>query len=218
MEIIDGDAIPDEARRLHQQGRVAGQQGDYDRALELLDRAHAEAPGWAYPVYDAAFTYLLKGDIVQAERLYTKVDRMEPRGFFTCKTTLDVLRRELSGALPDGLAHAFVMLEFLQDREEKKAILQGIVSRFPGFAQAWRELADLLDDPDDRLYAIERGLEGDPDHETLGQLMLNKALIVHMRGDRAQAMEILTLLALDPDSTLSTVSLANATITQVLPR
>jgi tetratricopeptide (TPR) repeat protein len=218
MEITDSGAIPEKARQLHQQGRLAGQDGDYDRALELLGRAHAEAPDWAYPVYDAAFTHLLKGDIVQAEKFYAKVDQMEPRGFFTCKTTLDVLRRELSGALPEGIAHAFVMLEFLPNREQKKAILDGLVQRFPDFAQAWRELSSLLDDPEERLYAIDRGLEGNPDHETRGQLLLNKALLLHRRGDRDEAVRILRLLTLDPDSTLSTVSLAKSALNQMLPR
>jgi hypothetical protein len=48
-------------------------------------------------VYDAAFTYLLQGDAVRAEQYYAHVDRLAPRGFFTCKTSLDGLRRELAG-------------------------------------------------------------------------------------------------------------------------
>src|SRR4051812_25108552 len=61
-EVVGGDAIPPEASRLHQEARAAGGRGEYARALELLDRAHSLAPAWPYPVYDAAFTYLLQGD------------------------------------------------------------------------------------------------------------------------------------------------------------
>ena len=45
-------------------------------------------PGWAYPVYDAAFAHLLMGDTARAEELYAEVNRMKPDGFYTCKSTL----------------------------------------------------------------------------------------------------------------------------------
>jgi hypothetical protein len=55
-EIIGGDAVPPEAARLHARARDAGANGDYFRALDLLDEAQALAPAWPYPVYDAAYT------------------------------------------------------------------------------------------------------------------------------------------------------------------
>ncbi|GLZ02784.1 hypothetical protein Acsp03_02510 [Actinomadura sp. NBRC 104412] len=216
MEITEGGAVPAEAQRLHQQARMAGQEGDYDGALRLLERAHAQAPDWPYPPYDAAFTYVLMGDIVQAERAYAQVDQMAPRGFFTCKTSLHILRRELAGELHEGFARAFLMLEFLDDPGRKRAILEGIVAQFPDFAPAWKELAGLLtDDPDARLRAIESGLAATPDAETKGQLLLNKALIVNQRGDRDEAVRMLRDLVADPESTLSTVSLAKMTLEQL---
>jgi hypothetical protein len=36
-------------------------------------------------------------DLSGAEQYYAHVDRLAPRGFFTCKTSLDGLRRELAG-------------------------------------------------------------------------------------------------------------------------
>jgi tetratricopeptide (TPR) repeat protein len=215
-EIKGGHTVPTEAVRLHEEARAAGARGEYDRALVLLDAAHALAPGWPYPVYDAAFTYLLQGDTDTAERCYAEVDRMAPRGFFTCKTTLDSLRRERAGELPEGFCKGFAALESLDDLPRKKAILDGIVARFPGFAPAWKELAALLDDPGDRLRAIERGLGAEPDPETRGMLLLNKALVLDQHGDRGAAIAILGDLALDPASTLATETLAKATLAQVI--
>ncbi len=215
-EIKGGRTVPTEAVRLHEEARAAGARGEYDRALVLLDAAHALAPGWPYPVYDAAFTYLLQGDTDTAERCYAEVDRMAPRGFFTCKTTLDSLRRERAGELPEGFCKGFAALESLDDLSGKKAILDGIVARFPGFAPAWKELAALLDDPGDRLRAIERGLGAEPDPETRGMLLMNKALVLNQRGERGAAIAILGDLALDPASTLATETLAKATLAQVI--
>jgi tetratricopeptide (TPR) repeat protein len=215
-EIKGGHTVPTEAARLHEEARAAGARGEYDRALVLLDAAHALAPGWPYPVYDAAFTYLLQGDTDTAERCYAEVDRMAPRGFFTCKTTLDSLRRERAGELPEGFCKGFAALEALDDLPRKTAILDGIVARFPWFAPAWKELAALLDDPGDRLRAIERGLGAEPDPETRGMLLMNKALVLNQRGERGAAIAILGDLALDPASTLATETLAKATLAQVI--
>jgi tetratricopeptide (TPR) repeat protein len=215
---IKGHTVPADAVRLHEEARASGARGEYDRALVLLDAAHALAPGWPYPVYDAAFTYLLQGDSDTSERCYAEVDRMAPRGFFTCKTTLDSLRRERAGELPEGFCKGFAALESLDDLPRKKAILDGIVARFPGFAPAWKELAALLDDPGDRLRAIEEGLQAEPDPETRGMLLLNKALVLNQRGERGAAIAILGDLALDPASTLATETLAKATLAQVIER
>jgi tetratricopeptide (TPR) repeat protein len=214
-EIRGGDPVPAAATRLHDEARAAGSHGDFERALRLLDQAHALAPRWPYPVYDAAFTYLLQGDQETAERFYAEVDRMAPRGFFTCKTTLDSLRRERAGELPEGFCRAFVTLESLDDAPRKRAILEGMVARCPAFAPAWKELAAQLEDPADQLRAIEAGLGGNPDGETRGVLLINKALILHQRGERAAAVAILGELALDPGSTLATETLAKAALAQI---
>jgi tetratricopeptide (TPR) repeat protein len=215
-QINGGHTVPTEAVRRHEAARAAGARGEYDRALVLLDAAHALAPGWPYPVYDAAFTYLLQGDTDTAERCYAQVDRMAPRGFFTCKTTLDCLRRERVGELPGGFCRAFTTLESLDDVPTKKTVLERIVARFPGFAPAWKELAALLDDPGDRLRAIESGLDAEPDPETRGMLLLNKALVLNQRGEREAAIALAGDLALDPASTLATETLAKATLAQII--
>lgn len=215
-EIIGDEHVPDEARRLHQQGREAGAQGDHERALALLDQAHALAPSWPYPRYDAAFTALLSGQTTRAEELYEEVDRLAPQGFFTCKTTLDILRRERAGTLFPGFTKAFVELEWLDDRVRKAEILQEIVRRYPGFPPAWKELAMLLDDPDERMRAITNGLEGDPDAETRGMLLLNQALLLDLAGDKTAAVRILGELALDPSATLGGEALAKFALGRIL--
>ena len=213
--IIGSGPVPAEAQQLHQKARVAGTKGDYRRALELLERARARAPGWPHPVYDAAFTHLLQGHSITAEELYAEVDRLAPRGFFTCKTTLDCLRRERAGALPAGFTRAFVTLEWLDDLPKKKAILKDIVRRYPAFPPAWKELAPLVEDLDARWRAIAKGLEGSPDGETRGVLLINQAVILLWRGNRQEAVRILGELALDPGSTLAAETLAKATLAQV---
>ena len=100
----------------------------------------------------------------------------------------------------------------MDDKVEKRALLEGIVEKFPAFPAAWKELSSLLDDPDARLRAITRGLEHDPDAETKGMLLINRAFILHGRGDVEGAVKILGELALDPESTLSTELLAKATL------
>jgi hypothetical protein len=59
-EIIGTVGVPSEARRLHEEGRVAGSRGDYPRSLDFFLQARRLAPDWPYPVYDAAFSYLLQ--------------------------------------------------------------------------------------------------------------------------------------------------------------
>jgi tetratricopeptide (TPR) repeat protein len=215
-EVIGAGGIPAEASRLHAEAREAGGRADYTRALNLLEQAHRLAPNWPYPVYDAAFTYLLQGDSTRAEEYYAEVDRMAPRGFFTAKTSLDCLRRERAGVLFSGFCKAFVTLEWMDDKAKKTALLEGIVEKFPAFPAAWKELSSLLEDDDARLRAITRGLEHDPDPETKGMLLINRALVLHRRNDRDGAVKILGELALDPQSTLATEMLAKATLAQVV--
>ena len=70
----------------------------------------------------------------------------------------------------------------------------------------------LAEGDDAKLAAIDRGLACGPDAETLGVLLINRALILDRRGDRAAAVEILGKLATDPASTLATEQLAKATL------
>ncbi len=214
-EAIGAEGVPPEARRLHQEARAAGGRGDYVLALDLLDQARDLAPHWPFPVYDAAFTYLLLGEPRMAEELYRRVDKMAPRGYFTCKASLDTLGRERAGELPPGFARAYAYVDWMEPLE-KRRFLGGIVDKYPGFALAWKDLATLLEDDRDRLHAIEQGLRGRPDAETLGILLVNKASILARRGDRDGAIAILGELALSPDSTLATEHLAKLVLARLV--
>lgn len=204
-------SIPSEAHALHQEGRKAGAEGDLRRALELLFRAHQLAPDWAYPPYDIAFTYLLNGDLEEAENWYAAVDSLEPRGFFTAKTFLHTIRRERSGELPRGFSKAFAMLEWLPE-DNQRAALQKIVVSFPSFAPAWKQLAYLTGDEGEKLEALNRGLAADPDDETYGMLVLNKALLIGRRGQRAQGRRMLQELIADKRCTVGVEALAKMSI------
>ena len=202
--------IPPEAHRLHAEGRSAGSRGDYDQALALLGRAAALAPDWPYPPYDAAFTYLMRGDTRAAQNLYERVASLSPSGFFTCRTTLDMLRREHAGQLSQGFSRAYVQLEWMEDREEKKRVLRTITQRFPGFPPAWKDLSLLLDDPEDRLIALDNGLAGEPDPETKTTLLLNKAGLYASVGNLVAATTLYSMIADDPDVTPTGAAFARA--------
>lgn len=209
--------IPPEAHRLHAEGRSAGSRGDYDTALTLLGRAAALAPDWPYPPYDAAFTHLMRGDTRAAQNLYERVALLSPGGFFTCRVTLDMLRREHAGQLSRGFSRAFVQLEWMKDQERKKQILREITQQFPGFPPAWRELSRLLDDPRDQLIALDNGLAGDPDPETKTMLLINKAGLLATTGNREAARAVYSMMADDPDVTPTGAAFARAFQNNELP-
>jgi tetratricopeptide (TPR) repeat protein len=214
-EVIGAQNVPDRARLLHQQAREAGGYADYARALDLLDQARELAPDWPYPVYDAAFTYLLLGEPAKAEELYDLVDRMAPRGYFTCKASLDLLRRERAGDLPAGFAQAYAATEWMEPAQ-KRRVLEGVVEQFPDCALAWKDLAALLDDDDSRLRAIEQGLRGRPDPDTRGVLLINRASLFAGRGEVDAAVAVLGGLALSPQSTFATEHLAKAMLARLI--
>jgi hypothetical protein len=217
-ELIGAERVGPKAVELHREGRRAGERGDYDRALVLLGEAQRLAPDWPYPTYDAAFSCLLKGDTARAEALYAKVDQMSPRGFLTAKTTLHCLQRESRGELPSGFTRAFSSLEWLADPAKKRLLLRRYLAVQVDFAPGWKALHMLLDDEDEKASAIERGLAGQADAETLGVLRVNKALLLDRHGHFAQAIEILGTLALDPASTLTTEALAKMALAVIVRR
>jgi len=214
-EILPGTDVPPKANELHQQGRQAGGRGEYDKAVSLLLQAAELAPDWPYPVYDLAFTYLMTGDFDSATRWYRKTIKLSPRGFFTAITAVDALEREEQGDLPRGTYRACVSLEWISNPAEKAEAVRRFVERVPHFAPAWKELAMVLEDEDARANAIEKGLAANPDPETRGILLINKALAANKQGKRDDAIEMLGELALDPESTYGTEHLAKATLAMI---
>ncbi|MEZ4403144.1 MAG: hypothetical protein R3B06_24180 [Kofleriaceae bacterium] len=213
MSIPEGE-LPAEAVELHERGRTLCAEGDLADGLELLYQAHRLAPGWPYPPYDMAFTYLLADQLDQAERWYALVDRLAPRGFFTAKTSLATIRRERAGGLPAGFSRAYASLEWLPPPQRRQA-LAGLVEEFTDFAPAWKDLAGLEPDDDRKLAAIARGLASAPDAETDGVLRINQALVLSRRGQRAAAAEIVGALLDDPATTAAVEAFARAVLAQL---
>lgn len=217
-EIVGSMEIPPEARALHEKGRALGSKGDNEGAIANFLSAQRLAPEWPHPVYDAAYAYLLMNDIERALPLYQKVNSLAPRGFFNAKSEFDCVQREAAGKLPTGFCAAFVKTEWIDNPASRRAVLAGVVAKFPGFAPAWKELSGVLESDDERAMAIERGLAANPDPETAGMLLINKAILLNGRGDHDGAVRALGDLALDPKSTLATEVLAKATLANILSR
>jgi hypothetical protein len=141
-------------------------------------------------VYDRAFAHLLRGEFDDALTDYRKTLELSPLGYFVAATAADMLTREAAGEFPVGLYAAFATLEFAPP-DEQRSIARQLVAQFPSHAPAWELHARFLEDPSDKLAAIERGLLAHPDPDTRGSLLVQKALALHASGERELALEIL---------------------------
>ncbi len=211
-EIPDDIEVNPEASRLHQEGRMLAGEGKYAESVEKLKAAMEIQPEWAYPPYDLAYTYSLMGDDASALKYYELTDSLRPHGFFTCKTALWSLRAERDGKFPHGAYMTFMQIEWSSNDKEKKAIAQMIVDTLPLYAPAWMELSHLLEDNLARLDAIERGLAADPDAETKGMMLINKAAILNLQGQHDEGVAILGEVIFDPETTGSNRELAKTTL------
>lgn len=216
-EVQSGTPVPEQARKLHQLGREAGQRGNYQAANDYFEQAAKAAPNWAYPLYDAAFTYLLIKDATKAYEYYRKVDAMSPRGFFTVKTAVHTLERERSGQFPPGTYVFFLGLEWTSDAAQKQQIVDTLTTKIPAFAPGWKEKALLENNPQKRLAYLDRGLAASPDLETRGFLLLNKATVLAGLGKKAEAVDILGQLALDPASPRDVEAIAKRVLASLNP-
>lgn len=211
-EIIGKVGVSAEAESLHEKARKASESRDYTRSISLLEKASSLSPAWPYPVYDMAFTYLLMKDAENARKYYAKTLELAPRGFFSAITALDTLEREAKGDLPEGTYLAYLSLEWLSDPAQRALFVNQFVRRVPAFAPGWKELAMQVESDAERLAAIEKGLVANPDGETKGILLINKALIMDRNGDHNGAIRLLGELALDPLSTYGTEHLAKVAL------
>ncbi len=207
-EVMETKNISEEAQRLHQEARQHGGSGEYDKSIEKLKKASELAPNWAYPLYDLAYTYLLQKDFTNALKYYTLTDEMEPRGFFTAKTARWSLDHEEAGKFQSGLYLAFMQTEWMESDEEKLQVAKAVTSKFPGYAPAWKIIASKSSDMNERLHAVEQGLNSNPDAETKGMLAINKALVLDMQSKKDEAQDILGKMIFSKETTLSNVEIA----------
>jgi tetratricopeptide (TPR) repeat protein len=216
--IMDEGNIPDDARKLHQEARQHGGSGEYALGIEKLEKANELAPDWAYPLYDLAYTYLLQQDFLNALKYYKLTDEMEPRGFFTAKTARWALEREEQGEFQDGLYLAFMQIEWMESDTEKLQIAKAIVSKFPNYAPAWKVIASKSADDMERLDAIEQGFNADPDAETKGVLLINKALVLDLQSKKEEAKKILGEMIFSKETTLANIELAKFALSSIIKR
>ena len=207
--------INEQANLLHLEAREAGQAGNYQLAIEKLLEVMTIEPLWAYPVYDLAFTYLLVGDFDNALKYYRETDVLEPDGFFTTKTAIYTLEGEKEGLFPEGLYTFYMQIEWTDEPEKKYHIAKQIVDNVPAFAPAWKEIAYLQTDPEERLYSIEQGLAGNPDRETTGILLLNKAMIISEKGDKETAKKLLSEIIESQETTISNSAIAKVALKSI---
>lgn len=213
-EIYGIENVSDLAKSLHDQARQFGQKGDYKNAIDKLEQANKEAPKWAYPLYDLAYTYLLQDDYKNALKYYQLTDKVAPNGFYTSKTALNTLEKEKNGEYKKGLYKMYLSLEWIDDPTEKIEMVKLLVSNFPSFAPGWKEYSNLLEGKE-RMNAIEKGLNLDPDMETKGMLLINKALMVDENGNYKHATEILTEIIFNPKSTFGNLEMAKFVLNNI---
>jgi tetratricopeptide (TPR) repeat protein len=206
-----------EAETLHQQGRNAGEAGDYDRAILLFTHASELSPSWPYPIYDRAFSHLLNGDNHAALADFQRTLELAPDGFFTASQSAEMLAREAAGEFPDGLFRTFAVHAASLTPEMCRSAAEQAVAKWPGFVPAWELLLELAEDSAARLDIIERALAAGPSDESRAHWQINKALALNAVGDSDAASKLLQTIGSDPRS--SGVSRpCRATCTVMLPR
>ncbi|WP_237275911.1 tetratricopeptide repeat protein [Tenacibaculum ovolyticum] len=213
-EVYGVEGVSDLAKSLHNQARQLGQSGDYISAIKKLNEANKEAPNWPYPLYDLAYTYLLLDDHENALKYYRITNKMAPKGFYTSKTALHTLERENKGELKRGLYKSYLSLQWINNPTEKKEIIKLLVKKYPSFAPAWKDYSDLLMN-EERLAAIEKGLEQNADVETKGILLINKALVINEKGSFKEAAELLTSVIFDLNATLGNIEMAKFVLNNI---
>lgn len=189
--------VPEQAVALYKESANLGP----EEAFEKLKQAHEIAPDWAHPILMLAVHHLFQGDFHDALKYFELTIQVQPRGCSECQIAIWSLKREMEGVFPQGLYVAYKHIWRRETKEEKIQMAKSIVDRFPGYAPAWGVLAENQPTSYERMLAIEKGLSADPDPQTKGSLIINKALVLKKQGKTEQAMEILRTLLFDVETT-----------------
>ncbi len=206
--------VPPEARRLLQMARQHGAAGEQAEFLNAARRAAEAAPEWPRPWYNIAYSHLQREEYESAHEYFQRVDELAPEGFFYTKAALHTLDREVAGTLPAGFFKDFIaniQLEDLTEREEKLLTLTELA---PNYCPAWNALAEISEDPNQKLAYIERGLTAQCDAETYGMLLLNKARILSGFNEKDEAVRLLGELIFNKGTTDFVRNMARSAIRQ----
>jgi tetratricopeptide (TPR) repeat protein len=206
-----------EAIQLHAQGRLRGEEGKLQEAINLFQQAREKAPHWPLPLYDTALTYLLMGDNAKALQVYEQVDKMAPEGFSDTKRVIECLRREKAGRVPKGTFRKFIDAMRSRTPEEMQKQLEQLTRTAPNFYPAWRELIPYGKDLAEQQRLLEKTLALKPDIESRGDLLLYKSTLLRREGKEEEARKLLQSLVDDPQSLPSTVERAKEMLTLTLP-
>jgi tetratricopeptide (TPR) repeat protein len=201
---------PAKARALHQEARELGSANALDAAIKKLLKAIALDPKWAYPSFDLAYIYYFQGNIALALEYFRKIDDLEPEGFLTTKVAIYTLQGELTGKFPGGTYYRYIQID--RAASEEIAAAKGLVRDIPEYAPGWEMLAGKLENTEERMEAIEKGLALRPDPETMGMLLLNKALVLNATGKVSEAKALLDEMIIDPKTTSNNRAFAHGII------
>lgn len=205
--------VSDEARSFYKQGQLAGTTQKYKEAVDFFIESSLKARHWPAPVYGAAWAYLLQGKIEESVSAYEAIDNdLAPRGYKNTKLALDTLKRESEGKVPPATYMRFELKMANQAPAGKIKALRQILDEAPAFPGAWNTLSTLLKDPEEQLDAIEQGLSHNPDPETRGQLLVNKAILLFDKGQKEEAINLAGALAADPTVPLRTEFMAKLSL------
>lgn len=214
-EITGIDEASDLSKKLHDEARQYGQSGEYDKAIKKLKLANEESPLWPYPLYDLAYTYLLQDDYDNALKYYKLTDELAPRGFFTSKTAVYTLENERTGKFEKGFYNNYIKLEWVTDQDQKNEFIEILISKFPEFPPLWKDYSSRLEGQE-RIQALEKGLKLNPDVETKGMLLINKALAIdYINKDTKGAIKILTEVIFDEEATYGSIELAKFVLNSI---
>lgn len=214
-EAMQGIEITEKVQDVHRAGRRYAQEGEHDKALYAFTNAAQAVPNWPLPVHDMANIFLLEENFDRALEYYRKVDEMAPRGYFATKTAIHYLQKEQKGKCPRGTYLKYINAGWEADSTRKVQMLDDILQECPEFAPAWKEKVFLSDSDEEGLRYIDQGLASNPDPETRGILLINRAMILARQGDVETAVAILGDLAVSPDTTLENEYLARAALKQM---
>lgn len=205
--------VPGEARDFYKQGQIAGTNQKYQEAVNLFIESSLKARHWPAPVYGAAWAYLLQGKMEESISAYEAIDNdLAPRGYKNTKMALDTLKRESEGKVPPATYMRYELKMANEAPAGKIKALRQILDEAPAFPGAWNTLSTLLKDPAEQLDAIEQGLSHDPDAETRGQLLVNKAILLFDKGQKEEAINLAGALAADPTVPLRTEFMAKLSL------
>lgn len=199
-------SIPERARQLHAQGRKHGEAGEFELALRYFNEAALAAPNWPLPLYDLGLTFLYVKADNRALEAFTKLDAVAPLGLPGSKRILDSLRREQDGRVPEGTLREFLDIERLRDPQEVRRRMQALTQKAPGFVPAWQELAISAEKPEEAEKLIAKALSLEPDAETRGTLLIDKASLLWRRGETDAARKLLRELLADPTTLPATAA------------